>query len=146
VPIKLIVRHRENGMMRSAVLDLKTFVSAKDHALVKQFYVDLGFKVNWDNPQVAELEIDLFRYLLQNYCVKEYAGNFMMHLMVEDAEAWWKYIEAAGLIDMYPGITAKPPTVQPWGLRVRYLTDPTDVLWHIADNRTELGHATATLE
>jgi len=25
--------------------------------------------------------------------------------------------------------------VQPWGLRVLYLTDPTGVLWHIADRR-----------
>jgi uncharacterized glyoxalase superfamily protein PhnB len=30
---------------------------------------------------------------------------------------------------------AKPPTLQPWGLRVLYLSDPTGVLWHIADDR-----------
>lgn len=52
----------------------------------------------------------------------------MMHLMVEDADAWWKQIGAVGLIHKYPGITAKPPTVQPWGFRVLYLTDPTGVL------------------
>jgi len=28
---------------------------------------------------------------------------------------------------------AELPELQPWGLRVRYLTDPTGVLWHIAD-------------
>lgn len=33
-------------MVRSAVLDLQTFVPAKDHALAQQFYVDLGFKIN----------------------------------------------------------------------------------------------------
>ena len=30
---------------------------------------------------------------------------------------------------------AKPPALQPWGLRVLYLTDPTGVLWHIAEER-----------
>ena len=124
-------------MAPSSVLDLKAFVPAKDHALAKQFYVDLGFKLNWDNPQTAELEIGSFRFLLQNYYVQRYAENFMMHLMVEDTDAWWKHIEAVGLKDKYPGITAKPPALQPWGLRVLYLTDPTGVLWHIADRRTE---------
>lgn len=28
---------------------------------------------------------------------------------------------------------AKPPALQPWGLRVLYVTDPSGVLWHIAD-------------
>jgi uncharacterized glyoxalase superfamily protein PhnB len=28
---------------------------------------------------------------------------------------------------------AKAPKLQPWGLRVLYLSDPTGVLWHIAD-------------
>src|SRR2546430_12953227 len=75
-------------MAPSSVLDLKAFVPAKDHALAKQFYVDLGFKLNWDNPQTAELEIGSFRFLLQNYYVQRYEKNFMMHLMVEDTDAW----------------------------------------------------------
>jgi uncharacterized glyoxalase superfamily protein PhnB len=124
-------------MEPSSVLDLKTFVPAKDHALSKQFYVDLGFTLNWDNPQVAELQIGSFRFLLQNYYVRSQAENFMMHLMVEDADAWWKHIEAVALKGRYPTITAKPPALQQWGLRVLYLTDPTGVLWHIADRRTQ---------
>lgn len=26
----------------------------------------------------------------------------------------------------------KPPVVQPWGLRVAFVVDPSGVLWHIA--------------
>ena len=29
----------------------------------------------------------------------------------------------------------KPPQMQPWGIRVLYLSDPTGVLWHITDMR-----------
>jgi hypothetical protein len=119
-----------------SVLDLKTFVPAKDHDLARQFYVDLGFKLNWSNEQVAEFEAGSFRFLLQNFHVREFAENFMMQLMVEDADDWWKHIEAVGLKTKYPDIMLKPPAMQPWGLRVLYLTDPTGVLWHIADRRS----------
>lgn len=119
----------------SSILDLKTFIPTQDHALAKQFYIDLGFKLNWGDDKVAEFEVGAFRFLLQNYYVQQYAENFMMHLMVDDAYDWWKHIEQVGLKAKYPGITVKPPTLQPWGLRVLYLTDPSGVLWHIADRR-----------
>jgi hypothetical protein len=120
----------------TAVIDLKTFVPAEDFALSRQFYADLGFQTQWANEQSAELRIGSFGFLLQNFYVKEYAGNFMMHLMVEDADLWWKHIEAIGFRGKYPGIMLKPPTLQPWGLRVLYISDPSGVLWHIADRRS----------
>jgi hypothetical protein len=39
------------------VLDLKAFVPAKDLARSTQFYLDLGFKLNFTNEQIAQLEI-----------------------------------------------------------------------------------------
>lgn len=120
-------------MTPNNVIDLKAFVPAKDLALSKRFYLDLGFKENWGNDQAAELELGGFRFLLQNFYEKVHAENFMMHLMVEDADAWWAHIVAAGLTEKYQLHMAKPPALQPWGLRVLYLTDPAGVLWHIAD-------------
>jgi catechol 2,3-dioxygenase-like lactoylglutathione lyase family enzyme len=117
----------------TSVIDLKTFVPAKDFALSLEFYKDLGFHTQWKNDQTAELRIGAFGFLLQNFYVQEYAGNFMMHLMVEDADLWWQHLETVGFRDKYPGIMLKPPTLQPWGLRVLYLSDPSGVLWHIAD-------------
>ncbi len=122
-------------MAANKVLDLKTFVPAKDFELSKRFYLDLGFRENWGNKEVCELEIDGYRFLLQNFYVKEQAENFMMSLTVENADEWWEQIKGSGLLDKYDLHTAKPPELQPWGLRVLYLTDPTGVLWHIADQR-----------
>jgi uncharacterized glyoxalase superfamily protein PhnB len=122
-------------MSNLTVTDLKAFVPAKDLTLSSQFYVDLGFKQIWGNDQIAEFDAGSFRFLLQPFYVKEHAENFMMHLLVEDADAWWEKIESAGLKEKYPGIMAKPPALQPWGLMVLYLSDPTGVLWHIADKR-----------
>ncbi len=123
-------------MNPSPVLDLKAFVPARDYDLARQFYSDLGFTLNWSNVEVCEFQIGSFRFLLQRFYVKDHAENFMMSLMVEDADAWWMHIEQIGLQKKYPSIMAKPPAMQPWGLRVLYLSDPTGVLWHIADRRS----------
>lgn len=122
-------------MAANKVLDLKTFVPAKDFELSRRFYLDLGFRENWGNKEVCELEIDGYRFLLQNFYVKEQAENFMMSLTVENADEWWDHINSSGLLGKYGPHMAKPPALQPWGLRVLYLTDPTGVLWHIADQR-----------
>jgi uncharacterized glyoxalase superfamily protein PhnB len=123
-------------MMPSPVVDLKAFVPAKNFALSKQFYIDLGFTLNFGNDQIAEFQMGSFRFLLQPFYVKEHSENYMMSLSVENADAWWEHIERIGLKTKYPGIMARAPAMQPWGLRVLYLSDPTGVLWHISDNRS----------
>jgi uncharacterized glyoxalase superfamily protein PhnB len=122
-------------MLPSPVIDIKAFVPAKDHALSKAFYTDLGFTLNWSNDEIAELQLGSFRFLLQKFYVEQHAGNFMMSLQVEDVDAWWRQIERQGVAKKYPGIMCRPPAMQPWGIRVLYLSDPTGVLWHISDNR-----------
>lgn len=124
-------------MDQRRVLDLNAFVPAKDFDLSKRFYADLGFTLVWSNAEIAQLQIGSFRFLLQgNFYVEEHAGNFMMSLMVEDADEWWSHIERIGLKERYGLNMARPPAMQPWGIRVLYLSDPTGVLWHIADKKT----------
>lgn len=120
-------------MTERKIVDLKAFVPAQDLELSKSFYLDLGFHENWGNDEICQLQIGDFRFLLQKFYVKDHAGNFMMHLMVEDVDSWWEHITNTGLKDKYSMIMAKPPEIQPWGLRVLYLSDPTGVLWHIAE-------------
>ncbi|HXM00951.1 MAG TPA: VOC family protein [Chthoniobacterales bacterium] len=122
-------------MHPSPVTDLKVFLPTKDPELSKHFYTDLGFTINWSNEQIAELQIGSFRFLLQTFYVAEHAGNFMMSLTVEDVDAWWEDIERQEFTKKYPGIMCKPPEMQPWGIRVLYLSDPTGVLWHITEMR-----------
>jgi len=122
-------------MQPSPVTDLKAFVPAKDPELSKRFYTDLGFTINWSNPEIAELQIGSFRFLLQTFYVPEHAGNFVMSLSVEDADVWWDHIQLREFTKKYPGIMCRPPAMQPWGIRVLYLSDPTGVLWHITDMR-----------
>ena len=115
------------------VIDLKAFVPAKDFALSSFFFFQVGDREHCCTVRAEELELVGFRFLLQNFYAKEHAENFMMHLMVEDADAWWEHVQATELAEKYRLYMAKPPMLQPWGLRVLYLSDPTGVLWHIAD-------------
>lgn len=121
-------------MLPSPVVDMKAFVPAKDPKISRAFYTDLGFTINWGNDEIAELQMGSFRFLLQKFYVAEHAGNFMMSLNVENADAWWEHIQRNEFTKKYPGIMCKPPQMQPWGLRVLYLSDPTGVLWHISES------------
>ena len=115
------------------VFDMKAFVPAKDPATCRRFYAELGFKQNWANDQMAEFQIGSFRFMLQNFCAKGHAENFMMSLTVASCDEWWKMIQNLRLTEKYPGIMADAPAFQPWGLRVLFLSDPSGVLWHIAE-------------
>jgi len=57
----------------------------------------------------------------------------MMHLLVEDVEAWWTHVHAAGLVDKY-GAKVEPPADKPWGIRDFVVVDPSHVLWRIGQN------------
>lgn len=122
-------------MEPSKVLELNAFIPAKDFALAKRFYQDLGFELLWGHEDIAQFRVASCTFLLQKFYVEQHAANFMMALLVEDAEAWWQHVQRIGLAAKYPGIRIQRPAMQPWGLRVMYLSDPSGVLWHIQDRK-----------
>ncbi|MFZ9872898.1 MAG: helix-turn-helix domain-containing protein [Steroidobacteraceae bacterium] len=136
MPIDAIFRHPDASAPN--VIDLKTFVPARDFDLSRSFYRQIGFHENFANREVAEFECGSFRFLLQNYFVQEFAASFMMQLLVTDTAAWWSKLMALELPQRYPGILLRAPTMQPWGLKILYLSDPSGVLWHIAEKPAEI--------
>jgi catechol 2,3-dioxygenase-like lactoylglutathione lyase family enzyme len=113
--------------------EVKTFVPSKDFALCQQFYQDLGFELAWSSDDLACLRNGSSSFLLQKFYRKEHADNFMMHLLVENVEAWWRHVQAQGLVAKY-GVRAEPPADRPWGIRDFVIVDPTGVLWRIGQN------------
>jgi uncharacterized glyoxalase superfamily protein PhnB len=116
-----------------ATVEVKAFVPARDFSLSKQFYQDLGFDLAWSSDALAYFCHGDSSFLLQNFYVKEHADNFMMHLLVEDADAWWQHVVDRDIAAKY-GIRANPPEDQSWGIRDFILVDPTGVLWRIGQN------------
>ncbi len=122
-------------MIPNKVTDLNAFVPAKDFELSKRFYGDMGFALLWSKADIAQFQIGTFRFLLQNFHVEQHSSNFVMSLKVEDADAWWQHVESMKLKEKYGLYMVEAPKMQPWGIRVMYLTDPTGVLWHITDDK-----------
>ncbi len=117
----------------------RPFVPAKDFELSKRFYRALGFEVLLDST-VAIFGIGATRFLLQNYYNKDWAENFMMQLMVDDLDAWWRRITQLDLPGQFGVPAPQPPKMQPWGLRIAYVVDPSGVLWHVAERRPGVIH------
>lgn len=112
----------------------RPFVPARDFELSKRFYEALGFEKLLDGD-VAIFGIGTSGFILQNRFKKEWAENFMMQLMVDDVDSWWGYIRELDLPTRFGVPTPKAPELQPWGLRVAFLVDPSGVLWHVAQRR-----------
>src|SRR3954462_10626475 len=98
-----------------------------------RFAHGIAKRLGWSSDELAYLHHGNSSFLLQKFYVKEHADNFMMHLLVDDVEAWWRHVQTAGLADKY-GVKTVPPTDQPWGMRDFVIIDPTGVLWRIAQN------------
>jgi hypothetical protein len=112
----------------------RPFIPARDFGLSKRFYETLGFTKLMDG-QVAIFGIGASSFVLQNYFQEDWAANFMMQLMVDDLDSWWGHIEALDLPSTFGVAAPKPPALQPWGLRIAYVVDPSGVLWHVAERR-----------
>ena len=122
-------------MAELEAVEIKAFVPARDFALSKRFYEDLGFTIAWSDSDLAYLRYGECSFLLQNFYRPEHADNFMMHLLVVDVEAWWRVVEDRQLVAKY-GVRAEPPADRPWGMRDFTITDPTGVLWRVGQNTT----------
>ena len=117
----------------------RPFIPAQDFDLSKRFYETLGFE------KVLDGEVAIFRagtggFILQRFYQKEWAENFMMQLMVDDLDAWWARLSSLGLPGKFGVPALKAPALQPWGLRVAYMVDPSGVLWHVAQRRPGVEH------
>jgi catechol 2,3-dioxygenase-like lactoylglutathione lyase family enzyme len=117
--------------LRASVLGLRAFAPAKDIEESIAFYEALGFSTNRLGAELAEMTIAGRSFFLRNHGPAATADFFVMHLMVDDLDAWWKQLEeldAQGWFAKKP----EPPALQSWGLRVAFFIDPTGVLWHVA--------------
>ena len=114
-------------------IEIKAFVPARDFALSKRFYRDIGFTMASDQEGVAYFHHGQTSFLLQDFFSEGLANNFMMHLLVEDVDAWHKAIEDAGIAVRY-GVKVGQIELQPWRMRDFVLFDPSGVLWRIAQN------------
>lgn len=120
-------------MSNLTIIETKAFVPAKDFEHSKQFYQDIGFTMASDTHGVAYFHLGNASFLLQDYYTKSSAENFMMHILVEDIDAWWHHIDTSNVVEKY-GAKLSEITPRPWGMNDFCLVDPSGVCWHIGQN------------
>jgi catechol 2,3-dioxygenase-like lactoylglutathione lyase family enzyme len=111
----------------------RPFLPARDFETSLRFYEALGFDAYPLGETLAQLSLGKHAFLLQAYYVKDWADNMMMHVLVEDVGAWWRHIDSLDLNARF-SVSPTAPRAEPWGLTVAYVTDPSGVLWHFAED------------
>jgi catechol 2,3-dioxygenase-like lactoylglutathione lyase family enzyme len=113
----------------------RPMVPAKDFVRSKQFYCDLGFQPRSLTDGLVEMSLGACSFLLQNYYVRDWADNFVIHLYVSNLQLWWGRIVAADLATRY-GVKTRAPHRSDWGATVAHLIDPAGVLWWLHETQS----------
>jgi len=123
---------------RWAVQDVRTFVPARDFTRSKAFYEALGWTSVWtDGEGLALMELGGYRFMLQDYFVKEWAENCMLTIVVNDATAWHERVSSSLTGGRYGDARVAAPKHEDWGATVTYAWDPCGVLLHF----TQFDHS-----
>lgn len=118
--------------------DFKPFVPSNDYGLSKAFYECIGFKINWDDGEVCEIDTMFgYRFLLLPRNHNNYAHSLMLHFMVNSAREWYDHFLDMRLAEKFPGTKVAAPDLKPWGLLITHVWDPAGVLLHFAERPNE---------
>ena len=110
-------------------LSLEPFVpSGSNFENSKQFFQELGFKINWDQGDYIGFQKDECRFILQKFNNKEFAENFMLSVKVANIDEFRNSILEKQLPQKF-GIRISEITRQPYGREVN-LIDMAGVCWH----------------
>jgi hypothetical protein len=107
---------------------MRPMVPAKDFELSQRFYAELGFRPRMINERLIEMHLGAYSFILQNYYFADWAGNFVMHMLVSDIDRWWDRMRAVA--SRYD-VKAIAPQRDDWGATAT-IVDPSGVLWRIA--------------
>ncbi|EGQ8136976.1 VOC family protein [Vibrio vulnificus] len=115
-------------------VEIKPFVPSKDFECSKRFYQIIGFEMVSEFEGIAYFKYGSCSFLLQDFYEPVHSNNFMMHLLVEDARSWYKHVLKLNLNKEF-GVKVTELIEQPWGMLEFCVTDPSGVLWRIAENQ-----------
>ena len=114
-------------------LSIRTFLGAKDFAVSRAFYIDLGFEELIISPDMSYFKIaDRQGFYLQDYYVKNWINNSMVFLETDDVSAYYQTLCDLALGKKYKNVRLRPIVYQDWGKEC-YLYDPSGILWHIGE-------------
>lgn len=112
------------------ITNIRTFLPSIDFESSKQFYLDLGFTIQWEGEDLIIFGTKSYNFFLQKYYNKDWAENLMMQLHVTDIEEVYAVFEK--VYKKYEGCKIKPIFTADYG-RTFHLIGPAGELWHITE-------------
>ncbi len=115
--------------MEHKALSIRPFIGAEDFNISRSFYRDLGFEEVILSRDMSLFKTGAFGFYLQDAYVKDWIDNTMVFLEVEDADAFWKKLQAIDLPSKYKGVKYTAIRSYDWGKEC-FVHDPSGILWH----------------
>lgn len=118
--------------MQHKAKSIRPFLGAKDYAVSRAFYRDLGFEETVLTHNMSLFKTDEIGFYLQDAYVQDWVDNTMVFLEVDDVARHYNELKALDLPGKYPGVRLVPIRVEQWG-REYFLHDPSGILWHFGE-------------
>ncbi|WP_445430565.1 glyoxalase [Chryseobacterium indoltheticum] len=118
--------------MNQKIKSIRPFIGAKDFAVSRAFYRDLGFEEVEIDPKFSIFKKGDFAFYLQDYYSKEWIENTMIFLEIENVDLYWDELVSLNLKEKYNSIRLVPIKTEVWGKEC-FLLDPAGVLWHFGE-------------
>src|ERR1700761_1494408 len=118
--------------MEHKARSIRPFIGAKDFAVSRSFYRDLGFEEVVLSPQLSLFKTGGLAFYLQNGYVKDWVDNTMIFLEVDDVARFWNELLALDLPAKYQNVRLTPVRVNDWGQEC-FVHDPSGILWHFGE-------------
>jgi len=115
--------------MKSEITSIRPFIGAKDYAVSRAFYRELGFTENVIDGKLSVFHKDKISFYLQDYYHKDWIENTMLFLEVTDVQEQYQFLKDAKLDEKYPGVRLMAIKKETWGEEC-FLIDPAGVLLH----------------
>ncbi|HEV7347520.1 glyoxalase [Telluribacter sp.] len=115
--------------MEPKALSIRPFIGAKDFALSRRFYQDLGFEEHVLSPNMSLFQTGQLGFYLQDAYVRDWVDNTMIFMEVDDVERYWNQLLALDLTATYHEARLVPIRHYDWGSEC-FLHDPSGILWH----------------
>jgi len=115
--------------MQHKATSIRAFLGAKDFAISRRFYQDLGFEESVISHNLSYFNTGELGFYLQDAYVQDWVDNTMIFLEVDDVDRYWQEILALDLSSKYEHVRLVPIRVNDWGKEF-FLHDPSGILWH----------------
>jgi catechol 2,3-dioxygenase-like lactoylglutathione lyase family enzyme len=118
--------------MEHKAKSIRPFIGAKNYAVSRKFYQDLGFEESIISPDMSYFKTNEMGFYLQDAYVKDWIDNLMIFMEVDDVQRFWNELLALDLTAKYENVRLTPVRELAWG-RECFVHDPSGILWHFGE-------------